>query len=73
MALPGASLTTVKRVLSHTQALGQCRTTLRRLGMTPVPEADTAGSARIVSEVGDLSHWPPSLRSWRPRNTASTS
>ena len=55
LALPGASLTTVKRVLSHTQALGQCRTTLRRLGMTPVPEADTAGSARIVSESGDLS------------------
>ena len=51
MALPGASLTTVKRALSHTQALGQCRTTLRRLGLTPVPEADTAGSARMVSRV----------------------
>ena len=25
MALPGASLLTVKRALSHTQALGQCR------------------------------------------------
>jgi prephenate dehydratase len=53
MALPGASLGTVKRVLSHTQALGQCRTTLRRLGLTPVPEADTAGSARMVSQSGD--------------------
>src|SRR4029078_2019798 len=42
-------------VLSHTQALGQCRTTLRRLGMTPAPEADTAGSARIVSESSDTS------------------
>jgi len=55
MALPGASLTTIKRALSHTQALGQCRTTLRRLGLTPVPEADTAGSARIVSQSGDQS------------------
>ena len=35
-----------KKALSHTQALGQCRTTLRKLGLKPVPEADTAGSAR---------------------------
>jgi prephenate dehydratase len=55
MALPGASLDTVTSVLSHTQALGQCRNTLRRLGLRPVPEADTAGSARIVGERRDLS------------------
>ena len=34
MALPGASLLTVKKALSHTQALGQCRNTLRKLGLT---------------------------------------
>jgi prephenate dehydratase len=50
MALPGATLLTVKRALSHTQALGQCRNTLRKLGLKPVPEADTAGSARLVAE-----------------------
>jgi len=55
MALPSASLATVKKALSHTQALGQCRVTLRKLGLTPVPEADTAGSARIVAEAGDPS------------------
>jgi prephenate dehydratase len=55
MALPGATLDTVKRVLSHTQALGQCRNTLRKLGLKPVPEADTAGSARMVSEMNDTS------------------
>lgn len=55
MALPGASLDTIKRVMSHTQALGQCRNTLRKLGLKPVPEADTAGSARMVSESNDLS------------------
>jgi prephenate dehydratase len=55
MALPGASLQSVKSVYSHTQALGQCRVTLRKLGIKPVPEADTAGSARLVSESGDLS------------------
>ena len=52
-ALPMASLATVKSVLSHVQALGQCRNTLRKLGLRPVPEADTAGSARIVSESAD--------------------
>ncbi len=55
MAKKGATLQTIKRVLSHTQALGQCRNTLRKLGLTPVPEADTAGSARLVSESEDLS------------------
>ena len=55
MALPGASLDTIKSVMSHTQALGQCRNTLRRLGLKPVPEADTAGSARLVSEQNDPS------------------
>ena len=54
MALPGASLLTVKRALSHTQALGQCRNTLRKLGVKPVPEADTAGSARLVAEANNL-------------------
>jgi prephenate dehydratase len=54
MALPGATLTTIKQVYSHTQALGQCRRTLRELGLKPIPEADTAGSARLVSESGDL-------------------
>jgi prephenate dehydratase len=53
MAMKGASLATVKRVLSHTQALGQCRSTLRKLGLRPIPEADTAGSARIVAEAQD--------------------
>jgi prephenate dehydratase len=55
MAASGATLQTVKRVLSHTQALGQCRRKLIELGLKPVPEADTAGSARIVSEARDPS------------------
>ncbi|HXE01252.1 MAG TPA: prephenate dehydratase [Hyphomicrobium sp.] len=54
MAKPGASLATIKRVMSHTQALGQCRVTLRKLGIAPVPGADTAGSARLVAESDDL-------------------
>ena len=55
MALPGAGLATLKTVHSHTQALGQCRRAIQDLGLRPVPEADTAGSARMVAEEGDPS------------------
>jgi len=55
MAYPGATLQTIKHALSHTHALGQCRRKLSELGLKPVPEADTAGSARMVSESKDLS------------------
>ena len=54
MALPEASLETVKTVHSHTHALGQCRAAIRALGLRPVVEADTAGAARMVAEEGDL-------------------
>ncbi|MCH9806112.1 MAG: prephenate dehydratase [Alphaproteobacteria bacterium] len=50
---PGTSLSEIKTVMSHTQALGQCRNTLRKLGLRPIPEADTAGSARLVAEGSD--------------------
>lgn len=50
---PGTAIENIKRVLSHTQALGQCRNTLRKLGLKPIPEADTAGSARLVAEGED--------------------
>jgi prephenate dehydratase len=54
MAKKGTNLASIKRVMSHTHALGQCRNTLRKLGIAPVPEADTAGSARLVSESQDM-------------------
>jgi prephenate dehydratase len=54
MALPEATLQTIKTVHSHTHALGQCRTAIRALGLTPIVEADTAGSARMVAGEGDL-------------------
>ena len=55
MAKPGVKLSAITRVMSHTQALGQCRNTLRKLGIKPIPEADTAGSARMVAESDDVS------------------
>jgi prephenate dehydratase len=53
MAPKGATLKTVKTVESHVQALGQCRETIRALKIKPVVAADTAGSARAVSEAND--------------------
>lgn len=53
LALPGVPLGALKTVMSHEQALGQCRDTLRKLGLTPHVAADTAGSARAVAERKD--------------------
>ncbi len=53
MAVKGATLEGLRSAQSHVQALGQCRGTLRRLGLKPIVAADTAGSARQVSERGD--------------------
>jgi prephenate dehydratase len=55
MGLPGTPIGKITRAMSHTQALGQCRNTLRGLGINPIPAADTAGSARIVAETKDAS------------------
>lgn len=53
LAKPGTKLSEIRSVMSHTQALGQCRNTLRQLGVKSIPEADTAGSARLVAEGDD--------------------
>jgi prephenate dehydratase len=54
MALPEASLATLKVAQSHVMALGQCRRTLKKLGLKSEVAADTAGSARQVAERGDI-------------------
>jgi prephenate dehydratase len=53
MAVKGATLATVRQAHSHVQALGQCRNTLRKLGLKAVTEADTAGSARMIRDWND--------------------
>lgn len=54
MALPGVKLEEIKSVYSHEQGLFQCE---RYLNSHPewsrVPQADTAGSANMVSQSGD--------------------
>ena len=55
MALPGATIGTIRTVHSHVHALGQCRKVIRELGLTPVVSGDTAGAAREIAELGDPS------------------
>jgi prephenate dehydratase len=55
LAVKGATLKDIKTVESHVHALGQCRKVIRKLGVKPVVAADTAGSAREISEAGDKS------------------
>ncbi|HXP30484.1 MAG TPA: prephenate dehydratase [Stellaceae bacterium] len=53
LALPGASLETIKVVRSHVHALSQCRNFIRSRGLKVVVAADTAGAAAEVKERGD--------------------
>ena len=51
----GATLDTITHVYSHEQGLFQCEQYLNRHpGWHQVPQADTAGSARMVASTGDI-------------------
>jgi prephenate dehydratase len=52
MALPGHGAIT--EVMSHPQALGQCRQWMRARGIAPIAYPDTAGAAAAVAEAGDV-------------------
>jgi prephenate dehydratase len=55
VALPGASLKTIRTAKSHVQALAQCRNFLKKHRIQPLVHADTAGAAREIAEIGDAS------------------
>jgi len=50
MALPGVKITDITQVHSHPQALAQCEESINKLNLQPIPEYDTAGSARMLRE-----------------------
>jgi chorismate mutase/prephenate dehydratase len=52
IANPGTRLDAIKRVYSHPQALGQCRTFLKHLDCELIPTYDTAGSVKLIKEKG---------------------
>lgn len=45
-------LDTIRRVYSHPQALGQCRSFLKRLNCELIPASDTAGSVQMIKDLG---------------------
>lgn len=53
LGVPGATLDGVAEALSHAQALGQCRRTLKSMGIRPVGFADTAAAAAAIVEAGE--------------------
>jgi len=55
LANKDATTKSLKTVTSHVQALGQCRSTLREMALSPVPFADTAGAAEHIAELNDTS------------------
>ena len=55
LAVPGASIESLKTVRSHVHALSQCRNIIRELKLTPVVAADTAGAAAEIARLGDPS------------------
>ncbi len=50
LAVKGTQVEGLKRAHSHSVALGQVRHFLRRLGIQPVVQADTAGAAQLVAK-----------------------
>jgi len=55
LAVPGTALGDVTHAMSHTVLLGQCRGFLQMHDIHRITGADTAGSARDVSELGKRS------------------
>ena len=52
IANPGARVDLIRRVYSHPQALGQCQAFLKHLNCELTPTYDTAGSVKMVKEMG---------------------
>ena len=51
MAVKGTKLSDIKRIHSHEQGIAQCRNNIIKLKKEMIIEADTAGSAKIISEL----------------------
>ncbi len=55
LGVPGATLSQIKEVVSHPQALGQCATYIQEKGFVPREYANTALAAKYVAANGDKS------------------
>ena len=53
MCIKGAKIIDMKRIHSHEQGIAQCRNKILKLNQEMVVEADTAGSAKLISEINN--------------------
>ncbi len=53
IGLPDATTGGIRKVCSHPQALAQADDRIEQAGWTPIPSHDTAGSVRMIMEMGD--------------------
>jgi prephenate dehydratase len=51
LAIPGAKISDIKRIHSHEQGIAQCRNKIIKLNKEMVVAADTAGSAKKISQL----------------------
>jgi len=52
IGLPGATISDLKRLHTHPVAMSQVRRLIRELGLVPVNQSDTAGSAALIAQWG---------------------
>ena len=50
MVMPGTKINNLKHVRSHSQAISQCQKLINEYKLEPIIAADTAGSAKYISE-----------------------
>ena len=53
MAIKGTKISDIKRIHSHEQGIAQCRNKIIKLKKEMIVEADTAGSAKMISELNN--------------------
>ena len=54
MAVKGSKISDIKRIHSHEQGIAQCRNKIIKLNKEMIVEADTAGSAKLISELNNI-------------------
>ena len=54
MGVRGTNISKIKRIHSHEQGIAQCRNKIIKLNKQMIIEADTAGSAKMISELNNI-------------------
>ena len=54
IGIKGAKVSDIKRIHSHEQGIAQCRNKIIKLEKKMIIEADTAGSAKMISELNNI-------------------